>query len=61
MARYVDVFLKVSIPKRTWDKWLEMGRIIQSSPGQNIRDIVEFKLHGLNKNITVTAEKTEER
>lgn len=61
MSRYVDIYCKVRVPFRSYKKWVDTPKgLLSKNPPENIKDIIEFKLQGLNPNITVTVESTQE-
>ena len=62
MSRYIDMFFKVSVPIKLYERWNNPHGFLSSNPTENIRDMIEWKLQSFNKNITVTKDKpTQER
>lgn len=71
MARYVDMFFRVSVPIKTYTKLspvgpvtVEGGKIVvgKISLDENFRGMIEHRFQGINKNITVTKDRpTQER
>ena len=64
MARYVDMFFKVSVPIKTYERWVKDSAQpeILPSPEDNIRELINWKLQGFNKSIAVTKDRpTQER
>ena len=62
MPTHYDITYKVIIPKRSFDKWQEAINNVHldTDVPENIREIIEHKLHGLNPNISVVTGITEE-
>lgn len=70
MARYVDIFFKVSVPIKAYTKLATSGSMAHPvipgstrvSPDENFRAMIEHRFQGINKNITVTKDRpTQER